>query len=192
MGAFEGEKQGMAKIRVSTEDLAAFIIKSKEYYERSNDEDMLDELLNLIERDGDCTEVTIEGWMADLYIDFKGNGFQQLNVEKFEKQRQREKFQAQVGMVDVEFEQGAAIGGDIDLKGVGDLMKAAAQGGVKGIEKIKNKRKIADSGMDEDGGAGRGEEDVDFNLGDDSDDEHENLDDSNENNQISKNISILQ
>ena len=96
--AFEGEKEGMAKIRVSTEDLAAFIMKSKEYYERTNDEDMLDELLNLIERDGDCTEVTIEGWMADLYIDFKGNGFQELNVEKFEKQRQREKFQAQAGM----------------------------------------------------------------------------------------------
>merc|ERR1712050_689115 len=56
-------------------------------------------------------------------------------------------------------------------------------GGVKGIDKHKSKRKIADSGMDED---------LDFNLGDDSDDENENLDNSNENNQASKNISILQ
>merc|ERR1712071_700359 len=170
--AFKGEKQGMAKIRVSTEDLAPFILSSKEYYEKTNDEDMLDELLNLIERDGDCTEVTIEGWMADLYIDFKNNGFKSLHVEKFEKQRQREKFQAQVGMVDVEFEKGVAIGGDIDFTSVGDLMKAAATGGVKGIDKVKNKKKV-DSGMDDDGGAGRGEEDLDFNLGDDSEDENE-------------------
>lgn len=191
--AFKGEKQGMAKIRVSTEDLAPFILSSKEYYEKTNDEDMLDELLNLIERDGDCTEVTIEGWMADLYIDFKNNGFKSLHVEKFEKQRQREKFQAQVGMVDVEFEKGVAIGGDIDFTSVGDLMKAAATGGVKGIDKVKNKKKKVDSGMDDDGGAGRGEEDLDFNLGDDSDDENEeNRLDDQKNSGDTKNISILQ
>merc|ERR1712242_547292 len=81
--AFAGQSEGMAKIRVSTEELAPFILTSKEYYEKTNDEDMLDELLNLIERDGDCTEVTIEGWMADLYIDFKQTGFKELRVEKF-------------------------------------------------------------------------------------------------------------
>ena len=122
---FQSTKPGMAKIRVSTEELAPFILKSKEYYEESNDEDMLDELLNLIERDGDCTEVTIEGWMADLYIDFKATGFNKLSVEKFETQRKREKFQAQVGMVDVEFEKGAKIG-EIDVQNVGEMMKAAA------------------------------------------------------------------
>merc|ERR1712004_539827 len=36
-------------VTVSTEDLAPFILAAKEYYEDTNDDDSLDELLNLIE-----------------------------------------------------------------------------------------------------------------------------------------------
>lgn len=118
----------LQRVEVDTEQLTPFILAAKDYYEISHDEQLLDELLELIEKNQTSTEILVQGWMADLYIDFLGSNCRRLDVEKFRRKREMEKVKKHMGNLDLEFKAAADPLESIDMEDIKHIMKQVASG----------------------------------------------------------------
>lgn len=120
-------------IEVETAELTPFILAAKKYYEKENDEDFLDQLLEIIDQNAATNNrISLKGWMADLFKDYKrnldrsGGRYNELSKKQFEKLkrvREIQKIKEELSGVDVKGLKSAVIGDEIDFEAVKKLMK---------------------------------------------------------------------